>query len=215
MSKSQHIGTLILTCVTLAACGGGSSETPPSTQTSGTDQISTKILNPSAAVQSLLTFVGTSADSNYRYQYSQGTPETFNGVPYQVQNVLRIDANGRSATFKNYYTTNPFSIFTPPYSYLPQPLNNVALTTVRNTLSAGLLPTSAKVGDFGVYETSRAVSCDNFGAQTCSPLADVTSAWTLEKNDEATARLCYGVDNNPRLTPRTCFILNSNSQILR
>jgi hypothetical protein len=210
---NTHHSLLVAACLYLAACGGG--ESSPAPPPSAADSISTKTLNPAAAVQSTLTFSGTATDSVYRYQFSAGTPETIDGTVYQVQNVLRLDSFGVSSTFKNYYTANPLSIFNPPYSFVSGPSNFPNRDTVYNTLSKGMLPTSARVGDFGIYQTSTALACPNFGGTTCTRLADETSPWTLEKNTDTTARLCIGVDNNPRLTPRTCFIMDANSQIVR
>ena len=187
----------------LAACGGGGT---PGTNTAEVDQISNVTLNPAAAVQSL--YVATvNAPS---IQYSAGTPEIFNGVTYQVQNVLTIDSNGNSNTFKRYYTLSPFSIFTPPYSYSP---SDSHFTTDSITIyrGVGTLPTSAKIGDFGLYET---VTVSPYIGSYQYATYQITSPWTLTKYSNTTALFCFGTLDNPALTVKTCYKLNAHGEVV-
>ncbi len=202
----------------LSACGGGGGgggdsgggvvSNPPQS----TDKISGVVLNPASAIQSAYTATGNTSDSTYKYQFTQSNPETISGTTYQVQSILRIAADGNTSTVKRYYTLNPFRIYTPPYTYSAAPVNGIILQNITVTLSLGVLPTSAKVGDFGQYETSSSAVCDTLGAQTCATYSG-SSSWTLDKLSDTLAQLCYGALNNPRATPRTCVNLNANSQI--
>jgi hypothetical protein len=131
---------------------------------------------------------------------------------HQVQSILRIAADGNTSTVKRYYTLNPFRIYTPPYTYSEPPVNGIILQNTTVTLSLGVLPTSAKVGDFGQYETSSSAVCDTLGAKTCVTVSG-SSSWSLEKVSDTLAQICYGALNNPRATPRTCLKINANSQI--
>jgi hypothetical protein len=170
-------------------------------------------LNPASAVQSYFTSNGSSSDSTYRYQLSQGSPETINGNTYQVQNIVRLSPDGTTKNTKNYYTLNPFKIFTPPYTYAGAPVNGIILQNTTLTLSLGVIPTSAKVGDFGQYETSSSAVCNTFGAPTCVTVTG-SSSWTLDKVSDTVAQFCYGALNNPSATPKTCFKMNASSQIV-
>jgi len=192
----------------LSACGGGSGggvnvSTPA-------DSITGVNLNPAQAIKSLYTFVGTNSDVTYRYQYTQGNSETIDGQQYQVQNVFRLSADGTSVAYKRYYVSNPFAIYTPLYTFADKIYNN---NTYTNKLSLGVIPISAKVGDFGLYETAKTTYCNPFNA-SCAPLTDVTSSWTLEKLTESIAQFCYGVVGEQRLTTKTCYKIDANNQIL-
>ncbi len=199
MQYAKFITTLGVITL-LAACGGGG----PGTNTPEVDQISDITLNPAAAIQSLYT-------SNYSgpgIQYSAGTPEIFNGQTYQVQNVLSIDSNGNSSASKRYYTVNPFTIYTPDYSYRT---SNI-MASYRNYVSrtAGVLPTTAKVGDFGLYETATVTPWTTvWWASTQS-----TSVWTLTKDTNTTAFFCYGASNSPDLTSKTCYKFNARGELV-
>lgn len=186
-----------------AACGGGGGGTP-GTNTAEVDQISSVTLNPAAAVQSLYT-----ATVNYpSIQYSAGTPEIFNGTTYQVQNILSIDSAGNSRASKRYYTLNPFTIYTPDYSYRT---SSIMLSYQNNvSRSPGVLPVSAKVGDFGLYETATVIPWTTmYGAATQS-----TSVWTVTKESNTTALFCYGATNSLDLTVKTCYKLNARGEIV-
>jgi len=184
----------------LAACGGGGGGAP---ETNTVDQISNVTLNPAAAVQSLFTTTRNVSG----IQYSAGTPEIFNGVTYQVQNILSIDSNGNSSASKRYYSLNPFAIYTPEYSY------SYAVNYLMNyyyvSRTPGVLPTSAKVGDFGLYETATVEVAGGSRGTT-----QETSAWTLTKYTNTTALFCYGALNSQNLTYKTCYKLNARGEIV-
>ncbi|MCX7261521.1 MAG: hypothetical protein NTX67_01795 [Burkholderiales bacterium] len=212
----KNIKTVLTACTVtfLTACGGGGGDSGGSVSNppQSTDKISGVTLNPASAIQSAYTAVGNTSDSTYKYQFSQSNPETIGGNTYQVQTIIRVAADGNTSTVKRYYTLNPFKIYTPPYTYSEAPVNGIILQNTTVTLSLGVLPTSAKVGDFGQYETSSSAVCDTLGAKTCVTVAG-SSSWTLDKVSDTLAQLCYGALNNPRATPRTCVNLNANSQI--
>lgn len=209
----------------LSACGGGGGGGNTSSEI---DSISGKTLNPAQAIQDVYQMVGAKTIGNDKYQYSQGPIETINGQQFNVQNILILNAVGNTTNLKRYYKLNPFSIYSPPkiyetdgaYNQIPinDPNYYYKLSySITSDLSLGVLPTSAKVGDFGVYENSPSfVACTiriNVGScHTNTSL--VNSSWTLEKFDANTALLCFGATNNPRLTNKTCYKINSLSQVV-
>ncbi len=213
----KNIIKLLLATASVAlitACGGGGGDSGGSVNNSpqSTDKISGVTLNPASAIQSAYTAVGNTSDSTYKYQFTQSNPETIGGTTYQVQSILRIAADGNTSTVKRYYTLNPFRIYTRPYTYSEAPVNGIILQNTTVTFSLGVLPTSAKIGDFGQYETTSSAVCDTLGAKTCVTVTE-SSSWTLDKASDTLAKFCFGALNNPRTTPRTCVNLNAKSEI--
>jgi hypothetical protein len=213
----------------LSACGGGGGETttPSNSVTENPDVITGVTLNPSLAVQRVYQFVGSTTSGQYRYQYSQGANEIINGIQFNVQNLVTVDAAGNASTTKRYYTNSPFRIYIPPTIFnsdcnyqkiLPDTVDAYYKTcyAITNTFSLGELPTSAKVGDFGTYvtSTSRAENIKiSFGTFFDLP-GVMTSVWTLEKYDQSTAGLCFGSENQPRLPTKVCYRINLSNQAI-
>lgn len=216
------IPAFIAVCLSACGGGGGGGGATGGSPTSGagvtppvdSNAILQVTFNPAQAIQTVYQYAGTRNDATYRYLYAQERAETIEGVTYNVQSILRVDAAGKSENFKRYYLVNPFRIFTPKYSYLPPAVGSFLYTTVYNTLSYGTLPTAARIGDFGVFETSSARACDNFSVGSCTTLAEIKSTWTLEKADASTAQLCFGATNEPRLTSKVCYRLDSASGVV-
>ena len=206
----KQISTLALALM-LNGCGGGGGSSTPTT-VSEPDQISGVALNPSSAVQSLYTYVGVRSDTSYRYQYSIGAPEMFKGITYQVQNILKLDANGNATSSKRYFTTNPFAIYTPDFSYRPAGYQSIS-DSRSVTRSLGTLPISAKIGDFGIYETATVKPYSGFGYYYATE--QYTSSWTLTKQSSTTALFCYGSPNNPDLTDKACYTLDNKSALIQ
>jgi hypothetical protein len=213
----------------LAACGGGGGGGGGGgTTSSEIDNISGKTLNPAQAIQDVYQMVGSKTIGSDKYQYTQGPLETIDGQQFNVQNILILNAAGNTQNLKRYYKLNPFSIYSPPKFYVTDAaLNQIPINDpnyyykvsmdITSALSLGVLPTSAKVGDFGVYENSPSyVACTiKINAGSCYTTSSlVNSSWTLEKFDANTALLCFGATNNPRLTNKTCYKINSISQVV-
>ena len=144
----------------LSACGGGGGGTSVvETKPIEMDVISSTTLNPSLAIQNLYTFVGNKTINNIRYQYTTGVAESYNGISYNVQNILQINVDGTTTSSKRLFTLNPFSIYTPDFTYYPKSAFSYVYTiNVSRTL--GSIPTSAKVGDYGAYETAKIKFCN-------------------------------------------------------
>jgi len=201
-----------LISLTLAGCGGGGSANTD-TKTTSVDVITGVELNPAQAIQNLYTYSGTKTIAGVRYQYSNGTAETIDGKLYSVQNVLQIAADGTSTSFKRYFTTNPFAIYTVDYSYYPRSAYSYVYK-IYVTRSISNIPRSAKIGDFGTYETAKVKFCDIAGAQTCTDQPNEVSSWTIDKDTNETANFCYGSSTSLNLTLRTCYKMNAQNSII-
>lgn len=226
MAHTKLISTTIVLLM-LCACGGGGDSTSSSNNPPENPDVITGVtLNPSLAVQRFYQFSGTTTAGQYRYQFSQGPNEIINGIEFNVQNMLTIDSAGNALTTKRHYTNSPFRIYIPPTFFnadagyqqiIPGSVDEFYRMSykVTNTFSLGELPTSAKVGDFGIYATSTSQGITtSINRGTVVNMGVMTATWTLEKFDQSTAGLCFGSENQPRLPTKVCYRINLSNQAI-
>lgn len=208
----------------LSGCGGGGSSSP--TTTAGgtttptpTTNISALTFNPAAATEALyksdltvtLNAQNTTRPILWQIKYTNIGIENIDGAAYSaIQRLSIFTDNGIQQTPSNtkmYYIGSPFR------PYIPREPDRNNGWSYATTYSNVTIPTSVKVGDFGVLYTGRKeytpLTVTGERCYTSCPTVDSTVTYAVESDTATTVYFCEII-----LKEKNCLKINSSNQVV-